>query len=277
MRMNPLVVAVALTLWFSFGASSAEFVCRTESGYEIRRWELPLGEHEFWYGGWREDELRGIFAPFATAPLEGEWYVVASSDPGFFRSRHHLAADTAVSTTRAPVAYFFRVGDNAILEFGLPGREVRRVVLRGEDVFNRRIGRTELRFVGQNFSRQAGEEDCGRVRRTMLFVSESVDEDDLPEIARYYADLARVNVKFDFNIWASFEDGVSRDGVRFPSLESMPWFERVLAADFPEDPGPLSEAYFFFRRSEVEGEYLIEDGTLLGRKKRIDLTGPSPP
>ena len=95
------------------------------------------------------------------------------------------------------MAYFFRVGDNAILEFGLPGREVRRVVLRGEDVFNRRIGRTELRFVGQNFSRQAGEEDCGRVRRTMLFVLESVDEDDLPEIARYYADLARVNVKFD--------------------------------------------------------------------------------
>jgi hypothetical protein len=266
------ILAAVFSL-FSIGAGSAQFVCRTDSGYEIRRWELLLREDQF-----QEEELRRAFAPYATAPLEGEWYVAASSDPGFFEAREHLPTETGVSTTQAPVAYFFRFGDNAFFQFGRAGGEVRWVVMQGEDVFNRRIGKTKLRFIGQEFPRLAGEEDCGRQRRRLLFVSDAVDEVDLPEIARYYAGLARVSGRFDFSIWDSFEGAATYNGVRFPMIESMIWFERALMADFPADPGPILKCYSFSQVSEGEGEYIHYDGTGPARwTRRIALIGPNEP
>jgi hypothetical protein len=202
-------IAALAVLGCAFGLGWAEerLLCRGESGYEIRRAYLLLEEERF-----SEEELRRVFAPYAESELNGESYVVATSDPRlhdeFVNPRWYLeSVHTAFSSTPlltdGPLAYFYRLGENAFFHYGRMRGESRWVVIRGEDVFNRRFGETRLRFVGQDFFQSVSERRCGR--RMLVFVSTEANEDDLPEIARYYAGLARMSARFDFSIWSSLE------------------------------------------------------------------------
>jgi hypothetical protein len=178
-------IAALAVLGCAFGLGWAEerLLCRGESGYEIRRAYLLLEEERF-----SEEELRRVFAPYAESELNGELYVVATSDPRlhdelvnprWYLESVHTAFSSTPLLTDGPLAYFYRLGENAFFHYGRKRGESRWVVIRGEDVFNRRFGGTRLRFVGQDFFQSVSERRCGR--RMLVFVSTEVKEDDLPD------------------------------------------------------------------------------------------------
>ena len=278
MRIARTIAALAvLGCAFGLGWAEERLLCRGESGYEIRRAYLLLEEERF-----SEEELRRVFAPYAESELNGESYVVATSDPRlhdefvnprwYLESVHTAFSSTPLLTDR-PLAYFYRLGENAFFHYGRMRGESRWVVIRGEDVFNRRFGETRLRFVGQDFFQSVSERRCGR--RMLVFVSTEANEDDLPEIARYYAGLTRMSGRFDFSIWSSLEGAATYRTVRFPTLEAMEWFERTEPS---EEPGPLFVGYFFWRLTDAEGEYMHYHGKGPPRwTRRIALDGPKEP
>jgi hypothetical protein len=264
---------------FGLGWAGERLLCRGESSYEIRRAYLLLEEERF-----SEEELRRVFAPYAESELNGELYVVATSDPRlhdelvnprWYLESVHTAFSSTPLLTDGPLAYFYRVGENAFFHYRRMRGESRWVVIRGEDVFNRRFGETRLRFVGQDFFQLATDRRCVEHRRMIVFSSTEANEDDLPEIARYYAGLTRMSGQFDFSIWSSLEGAATYRTVRFPSLEAMEWFERTEPS---EVPGPLFVGYFFRRLTDAEGEYMHYNGKGPPRwTRRIALDGPKEP
>jgi hypothetical protein len=239
-----LVLTLSTLATNAAGAFRAErsIVCRTPAGYEINRVYCLLRAEEF-----TENSLRRLFEPYARMDLEGEWYMIVTSDARFWDSAAHPEfrlgslheGFVRPLVTDDWVAYFFRLGDNAFFQFGRAGSESRWVVMRGENVFNRLFGETELRLVGQDFIGPGDEWDCDKRRRSLVFTSPDMREEDLPEIGRYYARLGRVNGNFSLSIHASPEFAATYENVRFPTLETMRAFERkLLVPDFYDRPAP---------------------------------------
>jgi hypothetical protein len=255
------------------GVEAESLICRSREGWTVQRRFLLLAEEQF-----QEAELRRVFGEYLREPGAGELYVLASSDPDFFRARNVPGWEIDVYLTEAPVAYFFRLGGNAFFQYGRMGGPIQWVVLEGENVLRRRFGRTELWWVGHLIATLAWEEQCEEASSLRVaFVSPEVHEEDLDSIARYHARLARHWENFGFYIYSSFERAARRD-VWFASLEAMPSYMRLLSGETLTLPWRSFVNYTFARwHLRTEGYYLRYDKEGFGPaawKKRVILEDP---
>lgn len=265
------VGAVLSTVQLPEGFQPDTVICRSQKGPIVEH-HLLLGEEQF-----KEEELRRVFAGYLHGSGEADLYVLASSDPQFFRGRVFWGREVAVLLTEAPVAAFFRIGANAFFQYGRAGGDIRWVVLRGENVFRRRFGQTEVQWAGTLIGTLAGAPCEEGSAVTLSFVSPGVHEADLDAMARYYARLNRHWRSFGFRIFPSFDAAAALLGVRICSLEAMPSYLRLFRGRNPLLPRGTYLSYTFVRwsPSAPEGELLRYDKLGIGPpawKKRVTLT-----
>jgi hypothetical protein len=245
------------------GVEAESVICRTREGWTVQRRFLLLAEDQF-----NESFLSDVFAAFLQEPDVAEMYVLASSDPEFFRARTVLESEVGVHLTDSPVAYFFRIGANAFFQFGRSGGPIRWVVLEGENVLRRRFGNTDLWWAGHLIGTLGGEERCEKGNLKLAFVSPEVHEEDLSQVARYYARLARHWGSFSFALCPSFETAAKFQELWFISLEAMPVYQRIHKRENPEPVWSSYLSYAFIRWSPT-----ARHGTLM----RYDREGFGPP
>lgn len=254
------------------GFQAERVICRSQTGPIVER-HLLMEEDQF-----EEQELRRVFARYLRGSGGADLYVLASSDPDFFRYKLLPEREVAMLLTEAPVAYFFRMGPHAFFQYGRAGGEIRWVVMQGENVLRRRFGQTELWWTGTRISTLAGKACEEGSAARLSFASPEVHETDLEEIARYYARLNRRWRSFALRIYPTFDVAAQMEGVRLCSLEGMPSCLRLLQNGArPMEAGPYLSYTFVRWGSGEEGELFRYDKTGLGPPtwtKRISLADP---
>ncbi len=270
-----LLLAVLSAAQLPEGIEPETVICRSQAGPVVERF-LLLSDQQF-----TEEELRRVFGGYLHGPEGGDLYVLASSDPEFFRGRVFRGREVAALLTEAPVASFFRIGANAFFQYGRAGGDVRWVVLRGKNVLRRRFGRTEVQWAGTLIGTLAGATCEEGSAATLSFVSPEVHEPDLDAMANYYARLNRHWRSFRFSIFPTFDAAAALDEVRICSLEAMPSYLRLSRGRNPLLPRGTYLSYTFVRWSPSAREGKLFRSDKLGLvppawKKRVILEYPDP-
>ncbi len=209
---------IILTALFALGTacrvSGQEILQRTEvcadpNGFVIELLSVYLPEEHF-----NEPDLRSYFGRLPLGRGSSELWVTASCDIEFLNALRKGSVPAAELglikvpfETSKPLAYFFRLGDNAFFQYRDASGAVSWVVLQGENVFQRKVfDSAVVRFAGFKFGRGVND-PCSKVGRQLWFVLPEigqVDPQEVLELSRSYGRLFPYPEFLDVNFEQSF-------------------------------------------------------------------------
>jgi hypothetical protein len=161
-------------------------VCRTRSGYVAVRDAILVGCEQI-----NPADLREVFRQWLDQPDPGEAFVIATCDPDFHAVIENLYLAGRRGSER-PLAYLFRFGDNAFVQFRDAAGRVDWFTIRGENLFQRRFGETWVRFGRHDLRlrRAWGTRIwCEETNRELLLAIVNPRREDLIGAAHFYRTL----------------------------------------------------------------------------------------
>ena len=255
--------------------ASESVQCRSASGYQFLDRRLLLTSESF-----DQDSLVQLFRTEAEGARRSELQVVACSDPDVFRKWTGPPIEIPppgleppgyrverVSWPR-PVAFLYVFGDSAFFEVWRRDEAPDWVLIRGENVFNRRFGGKTPVFVSEAV--QGGvDRDCARTRRELEFVLaglEGMSVSDLMPIFTYYQQLLPEPAWLQITLFDSFPTATSLGKLRAIS-------PHALAAGFgqAENPNGMSVEYSKFWLGQREAVVSVRLGRTTVQRTKIKI------
>lgn len=196
-----------------------EEVCRTRSGYVAVRDAVLVGCEQI-----NPVDLLEVFRRWLGQPDPGEAFVIATCDPDFHAEIENPYVAGRIGTEQ-PLAYLFRLGDNAFVQFRDAAGRVDWFTIRGENLFYRRIGETWVRLGWHDLRmRRAGgtRNWCGETHRELVLAIVDPRLEDLIEAAHFYRALFSGELSGHLTIFFEESTEVVLRLIRFPpSLEFL--------------------------------------------------------
>jgi hypothetical protein len=171
--------------------------------------------------------LRKEFSRLVTVSDSGEFYGTISADRNFLEKLSasemgtvHSLPSKALSTS-TPLAYLFKVGKNEFFQYRNAEGQVKWVIVRGENAFERSVAGVPVLFAGQAFARPYV--PCHRAARKLVFVIPNLRElqlSQIREILKYYDSLLKSPKQLLILFFDSFVSASSVTELRLPVLNN---------------------------------------------------------
>jgi hypothetical protein len=176
--------------------------------------------------------LNEYFAKYLDYQIAGELTVRLTSDHELIddlkapRVRVHSADKKPLSEHPkivGPHACLYKVGGNFFYEYRDMKNRIGWVTIRGENVLSRSFGSNQSHYIGQYWSKRAGEKPYMWSRALVLVIPtlDRIDPKEIVNIAEYYKKIMGCPSDMTIEIFQSFRQCEATQHIAIPSLESI--------------------------------------------------------